>query len=82
MREKSIMTRRIVIWLWGLACCLLLSGNLAYAEDTPPNGKSEPGFKAIFDGKTLDGWDGNPKFWRVEEGAIVGETTVFNLETR
>ncbi len=34
----------------------------------------ENGFKPIFDGKTLDGWDGNPKLWRVEDGAITGET--------
>jgi hypothetical protein len=35
----------------------------------------EEGFKSLFDGKTLNGWDGDPKFWRVEDGAIVGETT-------
>ncbi len=29
---------------------------------------------ALFDGKTLRGWDGDPAFWRVEDGAIVGET--------
>jgi hypothetical protein len=28
----------------------------------------------IFDGKTLSGWDGDPAYWRVENGAIVGET--------
>jgi outer membrane protein assembly factor BamB len=28
----------------------------------------------IFDGTTLAGWDGDPAFWRVEHGAIVGET--------
>jgi hypothetical protein len=28
-----------------------------------------------FDGKTLEGWDGDPTFWRVENGAIVGEST-------
>ena len=38
----------------------------------------EEGFRAIFDGKTLDGWDGNPKFWSVEEGTIVGQTTKEN----
>ena len=37
--------------------------------------KDAEGFVAIFDGKSLDGWDGNPEFWRVEEGAIVGQTT-------
>jgi 3-keto-disaccharide hydrolase len=29
---------------------------------------------SIFDGKTLKGWDGDPAYWRVENGAIVGET--------
>jgi hypothetical protein len=33
----------------------------------------EPGFAPIFDGKTLAGWEGNPTYWRVEGGAIVGE---------
>ena len=33
------------------------------------------GFEAIFDGSSLKGWDGDPAFWRVEHGAIVGEST-------
>jgi len=33
------------------------------------------GFEPIFDGKSLTGWDGNPDAWRVENGAIVGEST-------
>lgn len=33
------------------------------------------GFEPIFDGKTLDGWDGNPDFWSVKDGAITGITT-------
>jgi hypothetical protein len=35
----------------------------------------EDGFKSLFDGKSLAGWDGNPKLWRVEEDVITGETT-------
>jgi len=35
----------------------------------------EVGFKSIFDGKSLAGWDGDPDFWRVEDGTIVGQTT-------
>lgn len=35
----------------------------------------EPGFRAIFDGRSLDGWEGNPAYWRVENGALVGEIT-------
>ena len=33
----------------------------------------EPGFEPIFDGKTLTGWEGNPTYWRAENGSIVGE---------
>jgi len=33
------------------------------------------GFEAIFDGKTLKGWDGDPQFWRVEDATIIGEST-------
>jgi hypothetical protein len=33
----------------------------------------EPGFQSMFDGKTLKGWEGDPTYWRVEGGAIVGE---------
>ena len=34
---------------------------------TPVPG-DEPGFQPIFDGKTLSGWEGDPKYWRVEDG--------------
>jgi hypothetical protein len=34
----------------------------------------ESGFQSIFDGKSLAGWDGDQQFWRVENGAIVGQT--------
>ncbi|MFN7928996.1 MAG: DUF1080 domain-containing protein [Blastocatellia bacterium] len=33
------------------------------------------GFDAIFDGKTLKNWDGDPQFWRVENDTIIGEST-------
>jgi len=33
------------------------------------------GFESIFDGKTLKGWDGDPTYWRVEQGEIIGEST-------
>lgn len=40
--------------------------------------KKDEGFVSIFDGKTLDGWEGDPKFWSVKDGAITGETTKEN----
>ncbi|MCA9215666.1 MAG: DUF1080 domain-containing protein [Planctomycetales bacterium] len=33
------------------------------------------GFVLIFDGKSLDNWDGDPKFWSVQDGMIVGQST-------
>ncbi len=43
------------------------------AAPVPP--LPESGFRPIFDGRTLSGWDADPDFWRVDGGAIVGETT-------
>ncbi len=34
----------------------------------------DTGFTQIFDGRTLNNWDGDPMYWRVENGAITGET--------
>ncbi|MBC8244340.1 MAG: DUF1080 domain-containing protein [Verrucomicrobia bacterium] len=39
---------------------------------------AEKGFEKIFDGKTLKGWNGDPKFWSVQDGAITGKTTKDN----
>ena len=47
--------------------CLLAILSTTYAQ--------EPEFKSLFDGKSLDGWRGDTEVWRVENGAIVGETT-------
>jgi len=35
----------------------------------------EAGFQRIFDGTTLTGWEGDPKYWRAEGGSLVGEIT-------
>jgi hypothetical protein len=38
------------------------------------HGYAEEGFEPLFDGKSLDGWEGNEKMFRIEEGAIVAGT--------
>ena len=35
----------------------------------------EDGFVPIFDGKTLAGWEGDPKYWRAADGIMTGEVT-------
>ena len=43
-----------------------------------PQTQAQEGWKTLFDGKTLENWDGNPAFWRVEDGLLTGETTAAN----
>ncbi len=42
----------------------------------------QKGFVQIFDGKTLNGWQGDSAYWRVENGHIVGEITPETLLKR
>ena len=60
------------ITILGLAALGFAFAGQALAADV---GK---GFKSIFDGKTLKGWNGDPKFWSVQDGAITGKTTKEN----
>jgi hypothetical protein len=73
-----------------LACSLLLALALgAQQTPSAPGGRGsgrggrggspvppleETGFKSIFDGRSLKGWDCDPNFWRVEGEEIIGET--------
>ncbi len=43
------------------------------------NNSKANGFVQIFDGKTLNGWEGDPTYWRVENGNLVGEITPTTL---
>jgi len=51
---------------------------MVFTEPSPVDFGDHQGYVPLFDGKSLKGWDGNPKFWRVENGAIVGESTAAN----
>ena len=55
----------------GLAGLVLAASG--FAQNQVP-ALPETGFQSIFDGKSLSGWDGDPDFWGVENGEIVGET--------
>jgi hypothetical protein len=61
-----------------LAVGMQRTGPMRFTEPDPLDVDDHAGYVSLFDGKTLDGWDGNPKFWRVEDGAIVGESTPQN----
>src|ERR1700704_5725472 len=54
------------------------SARVAFTEPSPLDFNDHEGYVSLFDGVTLKGWDGNPKFWRVENASIVGESTPTN----
>ena len=54
-----------------------MAGNNS-SEILPVDNKDREGYISLFDGVSLKGWDGNPRFWRVEDGAIVGESSSQN----
>ena len=51
---------------------------VAFTLPEPLNFAEHEGYISLFDGVSLKGWDGNPKFWRAEGGAIIGESTPQN----
>ena len=73
------LTASLLLWLAALAAAPQQPPAAPYAptqSDRPePIAGDEPGFEQIFDGRTLAGWEGNPAYWRVENGALVGEIT-------
>lgn len=60
-----------------LAAVVMVGAQQGYVprqSDRPePIAGDEPGFRPIFDGKTLTGWEGNSTYWRAESGSLIGE---------
>jgi hypothetical protein len=69
MKLKTFSKINIFLLVVAIICVCSVSGL----------GQKKKDFKAIFDGKTLTGWEGDPVYWRVEDGAIVGEITADKL---
>jgi hypothetical protein len=63
-----------------LTALVAMGGNFGaggFSQPEPMDFQDHRGYISLFDG-TLKGWDGNPKFWRVEDGVLVGESTPTN----
>lgn len=69
------MIRNLVLFSVLSVPCSAMAVEENVSLEVPP----EPeGMQAIFNGKDLSGWDGDPRLWSVREGAIHGETTADN----
>ena len=76
MRIEITGRRPFLASLLGSVCLPLAAQYTPKQSDRPePIAGDEAGFRPIFDGKTLDGWEGDPKYWRVEDGNLVGQVT-------
>src|SRR3569833_174807 len=88
VQDCSRRNRRRVLLAGAVLVCAGVPLFVTAQESSAPKGRTpsrditkliqplpEVGFQPIFDGKSMNGWDGDPKFWRVEGGSLVGETT-------
>jgi hypothetical protein len=66
------MTTKFNLKYWNI---IVLIAILAVGCKVSSTAQNEKGFKSIFDGKTLNNWEGDAKYWRVENGNLVGEIT-------
>jgi hypothetical protein len=64
------MTSRIK----SLHLLLALASLLSAADNKLTHQEKKNGFILLFNGKNLDGWDGDSALWKVENGAIVGSS--------
>lgn len=64
--------KKIVTYIY---VAMYLSTLLLTSCATSNSQTSEKGFKQMFDGKTLNNWEGDLTYWRVENGNLVGEIT-------
>ena len=54
------------------ASCNSSSGPASQKDDAV---QSDDGFVNLFDGKTLDGWEGGTAVWKMVDGVVTGQVT-------
>ncbi|SFR66910.1 3-keto-disaccharide hydrolase [Maribacter stanieri] len=65
----------VLLLLLGLSSCKQKEGSKDNANTELTEVSEESGFIEIFDGKTLSNWKGDPTYWSVQNGNLVGEVT-------
>jgi len=77
--SKFLLRAGNLLILWFIALSLSFQ-SAVNAQDTDPLPKIDlTGFTPIFDGTSLGDWDGDPKYWTVEDGQLVGTVTPATL---
>lgn len=76
------MIRPITFKIWGFLSLLMLVSWISWTQSRDFSTKAsekQENFIRLFDGKSLTGWEFDPVYWSVKEGAIVGEITAETL---
>lgn len=68
--------RSLVIGLHSVFLMAMCAGCLSVAAARAAD--DEAGFKPLFNGHDLSGWEGNSAFWSVQDGLVTGQTTTEN----
>jgi hypothetical protein len=72
MMNLSFITRSFLAAIFMLS---LHPGVFAQPVFPVPAFEDNEGFEKIFNGQSLDGWDGDPVYWSVKDGTIIGVVT-------
>lgn len=70
--------KHVRLWITVMLMLAAAGWMAGYAGAQDGAAKDEEGFKPLFNGEDLTGWDGDPKFWKVEDGLVTGQTTKEN----
>ena len=68
MIRRASFRVAVLTMLLSFACSLV-----AFLHADEPK-TDKDGFRSLFDGRSLDGWEGNIEYWKVRDGMIVGDS--------
>src|SRR5690606_25608583 len=81
MKNKNYKPRSIYLWRSTVLVLLLLSLSCKDKTADPKSADvrhpiDENGFISLFNGTSLEGWEGDNHLWRIENGPLIGELIV------
>jgi hypothetical protein len=74
VRNSGICVAVVLAAAWAAALRDGASWHSATRADERQTPQAEQGFVPLFDGRTLAGWEGDAKLWKVEDAMIVGDS--------
>jgi len=70
--SKRLLSLCAIFTLSVFGSCNSSSGSAAQKDDAV---QTEGGFVSLFDGKTLNGWEGDTAVWKMVDGVVTGQVT-------